>query len=139
MKKKILYLTAAVIVATVAFAGCKKNEEPDPKQQKIAELTALANTQANEVRAAVQPAKTQPNDITPTFNASFDGAVFVLNKGQPKNIADSSEVFVKMVNDFEEAFGDPIPKNDATLKALRTKSITYLITFAELETLKDSR
>jgi hypothetical protein len=131
--KKCLFITMIIAAAAMVFAGCKKDEE-DPVQKRIKELTALEKVQANEVRAAVEPAKTQPRNITTGFNNNFHGVVKELNKGSLTNLADSAEVLVKVVDKIEaDAKNDEVEMvNEETLKALRTKCKTYLVTVEEL-------
>ena len=127
--KKLLYLMAA---AAVALAACEKKDELNPTQKRINELTALEKTQAKEVRAAVLPALTQPEDIRDWFWKGFN----TLNVPQAVNFLDSVLVYVRVFDDWHEAFGVTLPLNDANISILYTKCETYIATVEELEALK---
>jgi hypothetical protein len=124
------------------------SKEDDPKEEpqtppkdstaeKIAELTALEKVQAQEVRDAIEPAKTQPRNVSAGFDNNFVAVVQELNKGWPQNLADSAEVLVKVVDKREAiAKNDSMEmSNEVTMKALRTKSSIYLNIIQELKEL----
>jgi hypothetical protein len=128
----------AMVIAMPILNSCEK--DPDPVQERIKELTALEKVQANEVRAAVQPAKTVESDITSYFNMKFNNEVNLKRDGvQPTNLRDSSDVFVGLVEAARIENGNPLPHNETTMTNLYNKSKTYIVTFDELKQLLQGR
>lgn len=123
--------------AVMALSSCGPKDDPkptDPNAEKITALRADSTAQAIEVRAAVEPAKTTPNDITTLFDANF--AVEQNNLGiTATTLPDSAKILANTVSALRSQYGDPIPKNNETLTALETASKDYIATIEELNAL----
>lgn len=118
----------AAVVALPVFTACEKDK--DPIQERIEQLTAMEKVQANEVRAAVQPAVTQPLDISNNYWSSFDG----VNVPRGTNLLDSARVHIRSIGGWFEVY--PNSANKENLTALYNKCKTYMETVEELNKLK---
>jgi len=130
--KKLGKLAAMLSIGGVLlFASCDKTENEcndpyDPScanfNPKLAQIDALRadNTRlAGEVRAAVEPAKSIPYDISKAFDNNFRKTSNELQL-QVKNIVDSAKVFIplgdEMIRNHEEY------ANPENMIKLQTKS-----------------
>lgn len=137
---RLSVLLIAFAVAGVSFYSCAKDETPDPTQKRIAELRAEIAILADEVRAAIEPAKTDPRDISGAFNFVFKNTLesrkdnsFYDYQG---NLTDSTRVLVLVIDAFRCEYGHEI--NAETFKILYDKCIAYLIAVTELDLLVNS-
>ena len=130
MKTKSLVnkLVLSVFIAALPFSACKKNEEQiDPKQKKINELTALEKKQGNEVRAAVQPALTQPQDIQNVYWIRFNS----INDPRAINLYDSTIYHRQIISAIRRPDGS-LEANEANMNNFDQKMRVYQITIEEL-------
>jgi hypothetical protein len=140
MRTKSLLLGALTLLAAATMAGCTK-EAPqggtpqDPMQEKITRLRTDSVRLAGEVRAAVDPAKYEPNAIVSTFNENFGYAKSDLLLRDPENLLDSAKVFTRAIEIMWRDFGKPTPLNAVTIQTLYDKSGAYVSVSTELEQL----
>jgi len=88
MKKIVPYII--YVITAVAVWSCNKTQPIDPKIEA-----------ANEFRAAFEPAKTQPNDITTWFNGQFIG--IAQETGNPLiNVLDSANNVIILADTLEQ-------------------------------------
>ena len=124
--KKTLFFAA---LCCMTFATCKK-DPVDPNAEllkKIETLVADSTANANAMRAAVQPALTQPDDVSWAYWLKFNGF------SQPKEtFIDSANLHIKTIDAWRETRGNPLPNNNETLSALYTKATVYLVTVEDL-------
>ena len=132
------------------FASCDKteneNECNDPYNPscgnynpKLAQIDALRTDStrlAGEVRAAVEPAKTDPDDISSIFDNTFFGEIDRDNKVPPKTLPDSAKILIRTIETLRNQFGNPLPVNHETTTDLYNKSNAYIVTIAELQKLR---
>jgi hypothetical protein len=86
----------------------------------------------NEVRDAVEPAKTQPRAFSSPFNELF--AIFAINLNiTPINIIDSATVFITTVDHIQELSNGTA--NPETMGILKSKSQSLLAKHSELQAL----
>ena len=138
MKKSLLTRSSLIllIALNLCLLSCKKDPtQPDPIQEKIAQLRADSIALAKEVRNAVVSDKTVESDISSYFNMvfgqeitrhSYDGGSY------PDNIVDSAKIFVKTVEVIWEENGNPPPLNGATIQNLYDKSNALVSIATEL-------
>jgi hypothetical protein len=100
------------------------------KEAAIAAQQIVVDNAANEVRAAVGPAK---NGIENPFIGAYNSVASSLGK-PVSNIEDSSFVFKGAIDKMHQLLGNPLPLNDAECVILYTKSDVYL---AQLKKLRD--
>ena len=140
--KRLGKLTAVLtIAATPLFTSCDKteNECNDPKLAQINALRTDSTRLAGEVRAAVEPAKTDPKNIAIYFDmlcASAAGKLFVELK-EVKTLPDSTAMFKLVVETHRNSFAEvgEEPLNNVTTTDLYNKSNAYIVTIEELQKL----
>jgi hypothetical protein len=131
--KKLGSIAMLGTASLLALNSCGKDDEPeDPTKAKIEALKAQEKQQAAEVRDAVRPALTQPDDIEEWYWEIFNR----LDVPRGTNLYDSTGIHVRMVDDFRDTYGTPIPSNNETLSNLYNKSKTYIATVDELRQLQ---
>jgi hypothetical protein len=133
--KKLGSIAMLSTASLLALNSCGKDDEPeDPTKAKIEALKAQEKQQAAEVRAAVHPAKYNPDNIESLFNSEFRGLsnIHFGSIDGAKNLPDSAQIFIYEIDQFRRSFGDPTPSNNETLTSLYNKSKTYLTTIEEL-------
>jgi hypothetical protein len=136
--KKLGSIAMLSTASLLALNSCSKDEPEDPTKAKIEALKAQEKQQAAEVRAAVEPAKTQPINIEKGFNSEFRGESNrrLGSIDGAKNLPDSAQMFIYVIDGFRASPSDPLPFNNETLTALYNKSKTYLATVEELNQLQ---
>ena len=136
MKKFLFNLRiAATMVACIAATSLLWNcSSGDDEESRIDELKKLEVQQAKEVREAVVPAKTIESNIESYFNMLF--GVRERQNGSARNLKDSADIFVFVVEQARREAGDPLPKNNTTMTNLYDKSKTYIATIEELNQLQ---
>ena len=105
-----------------------------PIAERIKELTAQEKTLAKEVRGAVKPALTQPEDIQEWYLDRFN----YLNAQvqYAKNLLDSANVHIRTIDGMYNAYGNPLPiNNDANIAKLYEKCNAYVPVVTELNNL----
>jgi len=103
-----------VLGAVLVFFACKGTQPIDPK---IAE----AQKAATDFRNAFGPAKTDPHNITTTFNDAFAEEAGKLGKNlNNMNVADSADVIDPLAVRFEP-FGENA--NPDNMNVLKTKAV----------------
>jgi hypothetical protein len=132
LKKQSLMI---MLAAMPIFTSCDKDEPEDPIKAKIEALQKKEKEQATAVRAAVEPALTQPEDIQDGYWGVFDNA----NVPRGTNLNDSAIHHTEAIDDIRRVYGTPIPFNDETLSALYSKCQTYILTYEELQKLLQSQ
>ena len=157
-KAKMWIVTAAA--AAVPFLICCKKEDPidpyaeqkkecavkagdyywddgqkiciSPTAERIKELTPLEKKLAGEVRAAVKPALTQPEDLQEWYWDMFN----YLNVPKATNLLDSVNLYIVTIDNMYNSYGKPLPtKNDANFAKLYEKCKTYVPIATELKDL----
>jgi hypothetical protein len=136
--KKWGFMAMLGAASLLALNSCGKDEPEDPTKAKIEALKAQEKQQAAEVRAAVHPAKYDPDKIQSLFDSEFRGESNrrLGSIDGAKNLPDSAQMFIYVIDGFRASFGDPLPNNNATLTALYEKSKTYIATIEELNQLQ---
>jgi hypothetical protein len=131
--KKLGSIAMLGAASLLALNSCGKDDEPeDPTKAKIEALKAQEKQQAAEVRAAVEPATTQPDNIENWYWGVFD----YNNLPRGINLYDSTKVHIKVIDAAFEVFKTTTPHNVETLSSLYNKSKTYIATVDELRQLQ---
>lgn len=104
----------------------------NPIYTQILGLQADSTRMAAEVRAAVEPALTQPNNITMTYWGGFD----FWNIPRGTTFADTVNTHKKNISVMREVRGDPLPYNNETLSALYNKCVSFIDVANQLDSLR---
>lgn len=137
MKKQIsFWLLLVLSVAAVLMSSCKEDEKEEekvnPYATQITALVADSASQAAAVRAAVEPAKTDPYNITTLFNDRFHAQETTLGI-TATTLPDSAKVLANTVDALQN---EGLTLNQENLNVLKTKSNTYTATIASLADLR---
>jgi hypothetical protein len=129
--KKLGSIAMLSTASLLALNSCGKDEPEDPNKAKIEALKAQEKQQANEVRAAVEPA-------TKGFENHYWGVFDEINVPRGTNLLDSANVHIKTIDSFHKTYGNHLPEppaNNAAINNLYTKANTYIVTMTELNNL----
>ena len=108
-----------------------KNICISPIAEKIKELTAQEKKLAGEVRGAVLPALTQPDDVQEWYWGVFEH----WNVPRGTNLLDSVNVHIAAIDNIYDAYGNPVPFNNETIAKLYEKCNAYIPVATELNSL----
>jgi len=119
-------LLSLFTVGTVTTSCDKTKPEVDPNAEinaRIAALVTDSTNNANAMKAAVQPALTEPENVSDLYWRKFDGL------GLPKgNLPDSANLHLKTIDALRGIYGNPTPFNAPNLAILYTNAGAYLVT-----------
>ncbi|MCL2748898.1 MAG: hypothetical protein FWE50_02365 [Alphaproteobacteria bacterium] len=113
-----------VTAAGIMFISCVKPKTCDAKIEDLKGAQAKETSVGNNVRAAIEPALTNPDNVGPLFWNNFNHFNNQANT-VPKNLQDSTKTFVLVIDDFRKQFGNPLPSNNKTLSNLYDLCIEY--------------
>ncbi|MBN1324646.1 MAG: hypothetical protein JW974_00255 [Alphaproteobacteria bacterium] len=136
--KKVYLMMLLAMGLAPTFTSCEKDEsvtQIDPNKVKVDQARADSAMYANQVRAAVEPAKTVESDITNYFNSKFSQEAVRNYNGFINNFYDSTKAFKAVVETARIELGDPLPTNETTMTNLYNKSKSYLSTVETLDSL----
>jgi len=152
--KRLLLVALVVVVLAVALPSCEKQKDCVPGTKKYSttespvgpmkasksdpcedERNARDSAEYNlnkiygpDVRNAIDPALYDPNDISGIY-----WTVFNYNYLHPETLLDSVERHIFTIEYLWENYGNPLPKNDESVKKLYAKCGIYLVGYEDFE------